>query len=88
MPYHSYISREMTSQKIRQYLTLTCTEVTISHTIVNKNQQNMAVIQSRPTHIIYQCAKFCDDRMSFNVMWYIVHGPRGVTVHPPPQDPP
>ena len=28
----------------------------------------MAVIQPRPTHIIYQCAKCGDDRTSFNVM--------------------
>ena len=27
----------------------------------------MAVIQPRPTHILYQCAKFGDDRTSFNV---------------------
>ena len=25
-------------------------------------------IQSRPTHILYQCAKFGDDRTSFNVI--------------------
>ena len=25
----------------------------------------MAVIQPRPTHILYQCAKCGDDRMSF-----------------------
>ena len=29
----------------------------------------MAVIQARPTHILYQCAKFCDDRTSFNVIF-------------------
>ena len=29
----------------------------------------MAVIQPRPTHILYQCAKFGDDRMSFNVIF-------------------
>ena len=29
----------------------------------------MAVIQSRPTHILYQCAKFGDDRTSFNVIF-------------------
>ena len=28
----------------------------------------MAVIQPRPTHILYQCAKFGDDRTSFNVI--------------------
>ena len=28
----------------------------------------MAVIQPRPTHILYQCAKFYDDRTSFNVI--------------------
>ena len=55
----------MTSQKIRQYLTLTCkshTKITNSHKIGQKNQKNMAVIQPRPTHILYQCAKFGDDR--------------------------
>ena len=59
----------MTSRKIRQYLTLTCkTPIPklITHKIVNKN---MAVIQSRPTHILYQCAKFGDDRTSFNVIF-------------------
>ena len=29
----------------------------------------MAVIQPRPTHIIYQCDKFGDDRTSFNVIF-------------------
>ena len=29
----------------------------------------MAVIQSHPTHILYQCAKFGDDRTSFNVIF-------------------
>ena len=28
----------------------------------------MAVIQPGPTHILYQCAKCGDDRMSFNVI--------------------
>ena len=28
----------------------------------------MAVIQPRPTHILYQCAKCGDNRMSFNVI--------------------
>ena len=42
------------------------TEVTISHKIVNKNLKNMAVILSRPTHILYQCAKFGDDRTSIS----------------------
>ena len=27
----------------------------------------MAVVQPRPTHILYQCAKCGDDRTSFNV---------------------
>ena len=31
----------------------------------------MAVIQPRPTHILYQCAKFGDDRTSFNVIWRV-----------------
>ena len=29
----------------------------------------MAVIQPHPTHILYQCAKFGDDRTSFNVIF-------------------
>ena len=29
----------------------------------------MAVIQPRPTRILYQCAKLCDDRASFNVIF-------------------
>ena len=29
----------------------------------------MAVIQPRPTHILYQCAKFGDDQTSFNVIF-------------------
>ena len=28
----------------------------------------MDIIQPRPTHIIYQCAKIGDDRASFNVI--------------------
>ena len=28
----------------------------------------MAVIQPRPAHILYQCAKFGDNRTSFNVI--------------------
>ena len=63
----------MTSQKIRQYLTLTCKtpipKLLNSHEIVNTNLKNTAVIQSRPTHILYQCAKFGDDRASFNVIF-------------------
>ena len=42
-------------------------EVTIYHKIIKANLENMAVIQPRPTHIIYQCGKFGDDRTSFNV---------------------
>ena len=45
------------------------TEVTISHKIVKKNLKHMAVILPRPTHILYQCAKFGDDRTSFNVIF-------------------
>ena len=45
------------------------TEVTITHKIVNKNLKNMAVIQPRSTHILYQYAKFGDDRTSFNVIF-------------------
>ena len=44
------------------------TACNIAHKIVNKNLKNMAVIQPRPTHIPYQCAKFGDDRTSFNVI--------------------
>ena len=29
----------------------------------------MAVKQPRPTHIIYQCGKFGDDRTSYNVIF-------------------
>ena len=29
----------------------------------------MAVTQPRPNHILYQCAKFGDDRTSFNVIF-------------------
>ena len=29
----------------------------------------MAVIHPRPTHIIYQCAKFGDDRTLFNIIF-------------------
>ena len=62
----------MTSQKIHQYLTLTCKtpipKLLILIKIVNKNLKHMAVIQPRPTHILYQCAKCGDDRMSFNVI--------------------
>ena len=51
----------MTSQNIRQYLTFNMTNsytaVNIAHKIVKKNIKNMAVIQPRPTHILYQCAK-------------------------------
>ena len=59
-------------KKIRQYLTLTC-KTPIPRLPFFKNRQNdlknMAVIQPRPTHILYQCAKFGDDRTSFNVMF-------------------
>ena len=42
--------------------------VNIPHKIVKKNLKNMAVIQPRPTHILYQCAQCGDDRTSFNVI--------------------
>ena len=29
----------------------------------------MVVMQPHPTHIFYQCAKFGDDRVSFNVIF-------------------
>ena len=45
------------------------TKITNSHKIVNKNLKNMAVIQARSTHILYQCANFGDDRTSFNVIF-------------------
>ena len=44
-------------------------EVTIFHQIVKQILKNMAVIQPRPTHILYQCAKFGDDRKSFNAIF-------------------
>ena len=44
------------------------TKITNYHKIVNQNLKNMAVIQPRPT-ILYQCAKFGDDRTSFNVIF-------------------
>ena len=28
----------------------------------------MTIIHPRPTHILYQCTKFGNDRMSFNVI--------------------
>ena len=63
---------EMTSHKIRQYLTFNMynsyTAVNIAYKIVTTNLKNMAVIQPRPTRILYQCAKCGDDRMSFNVI--------------------
>ena len=59
----------MTSQKILQYLTLTCKTPIPKLLILNKNLKNMAVIQPRPTHILDQCAKFGDDRTSFNVIF-------------------
>ena len=34
----------------------------------------MAVIQPHPTHILYQCAKFGDDRMSFNFIFDVCDG--------------
>ena len=36
-----------------------------------RGNKNMAVIQPRPTHILYQCAKFGDDRTSFNVIFEV-----------------
>ena len=44
------------------------TAVNIVHKIVNKKLKNMAVIEYRPTHILYQCAKCGDDRTSFSVI--------------------
>ena len=45
------------------------TKITNSYKIVNKNLKHLAVIQPRPTHILYQCAKFGDDWTSFNVIF-------------------
>ena len=45
--------------------------MTNSHKIVNTILKIMAVIQPRPTHILYQCAKFGDDRTSFNVIFHV-----------------
>ena len=62
----------MTSKKIRQYLTLTCKtpipKLLFLIKLSKKNRQNMVVMQPHPTHILYQCAKFGDDRTSFNVI--------------------
>ena len=44
------------------------TAVNIAHKIVKKYLKNMAVIQLRPTHILYRCAKCGDDRTSLNVI--------------------
>ena len=51
----------MTSPKIRQYLTLICKTPELKLLFLIKN---MAVIQPRLTHILYQCAKFGDDQTS------------------------
>ena len=39
----------------------------VLHVLINKLKY-MAIIQPRPTHIFYQCAKCGDDRASFNVI--------------------
>ena len=67
----------MTSPKIRQYLTLTCKihipKLQILIKIVNKNLKNMAVIQPRPTHILYQCAKFgLTCKRPIPIFWYFI----------------
>ena len=46
----------MTSQQIRQYLTLTC----------ETRMPKLLFIHPSPTHILYQCATFGDDWTSFN----------------------
>ena len=53
----------MTLQTIHQYLTLTC-KTPIPKLLFLKKivQENLAVILPRPTHILYQCANFGDDR--------------------------
>ena len=45
------------------------TKITNSHKIINTNLKHMAVIQPRPTNILYQCAKSGDDRTSLNVIF-------------------
>ena len=42
-------------------------EVTISHKIVKKSKK-YGSYTARPTHILHQCAKFGDDRTSFNLI--------------------
>ena len=46
-------------------------KITNSHKIVNTNLNNMAAIQPRPTHILYQCAKLGDDRTPFSVIFNV-----------------
>ena len=73
----------MTSQRIPQYLTLTCKTPIPKLLFLIKsstNLKNMAVIQPRPTHIPYQCAKFGDDWALFNFIFYVCYAlSRGVT---------
>ena len=63
----------MTSQQICQYLTFNMknsyTAVNIAYKIVKKKRKHMAVIHTRPTHILYQCAKCGDDHTSFDVIY-------------------
>ena len=79
----TWASREMTSQKIRQYLTLTCiTRIPRLLFLIKssiKIYKNLVVRQLvstytssmiwHPTSIIYQCAKFGDNRTSFKVIF-------------------
>ena len=64
-------SREMTSQKIRQYLTLT-NKTHIPQLILliksSTKSKKYGSHTAHPTHILYQCAKCVDDRASINVI--------------------
>ena len=60
----------MTSQKIRQYLTLTCkTHIPKLLILIKLSIKIWQSYSPRPTHVLYQCAKFGDDRTSFNVIF-------------------
>ena len=69
----------MTSQKNSQYLTLTCkTPIPklLFLILSSKKSKRYGSNTARPTHIPYQCAKFCDDRALFNVIFdvcYVKH---------------
>ena len=48
----------------------------------------MAVIQPRPTHILYQCAQFGDDRTSCNVIFDVCDSAWATGVPRAPAPPP